>query len=45
MIDTKEQRAAMDKYLGILRGVTRRRPAGGAATPGSGVHGGAKCVL
>jgi hypothetical protein len=45
MIDTKEQRPAKDKYLGILRGVARRGPAGGAATPGSGVHEVARCIL
>ena len=45
MIDTKEYRPATDMYLGILRVVARRNPAGGAVTPGSGVHGAAKCIL
>jgi len=45
MIDTKEQRPATDMYLGIFRKVARRSPAGGAATPGSGVYGAGKCIL
>ena len=40
MIDTKAERPATDMYLGVLRGVAGR----GAATPGSGVNGAAKCT-